>query len=116
MSKHLEAHEVEERLGAIMKAYSEMNGNVQLNLSCVASLLEDGGYSIKLSEELIERGKRSEEETTESVAKSIRSAVQFMNRVSDIAYKGAEKVDLDQMIDQNISFWKQLKEILGDDK
>lgn len=112
MSKHLSAQEVEERLGAIMKAYKELNGNLQLNLNSIASLMEDGAYSIKLCDSLIERGKRSEEETTESVANSIRKAVQFMNRISDIAHRGTEKSDMDQIIDDNIKFWEELRSIL----
>lgn len=112
MSKHLTPEEIESRLGAIMIAYSNMNGVSQCNLNSVASLLEDGGYSIKLSDKLIERGRRTEEETTKSVAASLRRTVLFMNRVSDIAYKGTEKADLDQVIDKNIKFWNSLKEIL----
>jgi hypothetical protein len=112
MSKHLSAQEVEERLGAIMKAFKELNGNLQLNLNSIASLLEDGAYSIKLSESLIERGRLSEEQTTESVAKSIRKAVLFMNRISAIAHRGNERADLDEVIDENIRFMEELKLIL----
>ena len=37
----------------------------------------------------------------------------FVNRISDIVYKGAEECDLDSQIDDNRKFWEELKSILN---
>lgn len=102
MSKNLSNKEINNRLGAIMNAYKEENGNSVFNMNCVASLLESGGYIIN-----------GDEEKSKKIAKSIRSLTSFVNRINDIAHKGTELKDLDEQIDQNKKFWSDLSQILN---
>lgn len=102
MSKNLSNKEINNRLGAIMNAYKEENASSVFNMNCVASLLESGGYIIN-----------GDEEKSKKIAKSIRSLTTFVNRISDIAYKGTELKDLDEQINQNKKFWNDLSQILN---
>jgi hypothetical protein len=102
MSKHLTNKEMDNRLGAVMNAFKEENATSVCNMNAVASLLERGSYSIN-----------GDSKTNEQVAKSIRRLTAFVNRISDIVYKGAEECDLDTQIDANHKFWKDLETILN---
>ena len=102
MSKHLTQKQMNNRLGAVMNAYKEENANSVFNMNCVASLLESGGYIIN-----------GDIEKSKNVAESIRRLTGFVNRISDIVHKGTEELDLDTQIDDNIKFWKEIKEILN---
>lgn len=111
MSKHLNQEEIENRLGAVMKAFSEENAKGVCNMNSVANLLEKGGYRIILKGRLKENNRRSEDEVNESIIKSIRGLNNFVNRVSDIVHKGSESADLNELIDKNIAFWNKIKEL-----
>jgi hypothetical protein len=115
MAKELEQENVNSRLAAIMLAYNEENGNSVMNLGSVARLLEEGAYKIEFTGNLKEHSRRSEEETAVSIAKSIKRLCAHVNRLSDIAFKGTEKADLDVVIADNMRHTKALHDILSGD-
>lgn len=110
MSKHLTQEQMNNRLGAVMNAFKEKNATSVFNMNCVASLLESGHYSILVSEKL---KSASDRDINNDVAKSIKRLTAFVNRISDIVYKGAEECDIDNQIDANLKFWKDLEQILN---
>jgi hypothetical protein len=110
MSKHLTNEQIENRLGAVMNAFKEENAKSVCNMNSVASLLESGHYSISVSEKI---KSASDRDINDDVAKSIKRLTAFVNRISDIVYKGSEEHSLDAQIDANRKFWDDLKEILN---
>ena len=102
MNKHLTNEQIDNRLGAVMNAFKEENATSVMNMNSVASLLTSGTYSIN-----------DDAEINEQVAKSIKRLTSFVNRISDIVYKGTEEYDLDSQIDENRKFWEELKSILN---
>lgn len=102
MNKHLTNEQIDNRLGAVMNAFVEENATSVMNLNSVANLLESGTYSIN-----------GDAEINESVAKSIKRLTGFVNRISDIVYKGTEEHSLNEQIDANIKFWQDLREVLN---
>jgi hypothetical protein len=109
MSKHLTNEQIDNRLGAVMNAFKEENAKSVCNMNSVASLLESGHYSISVSDKI---KSASDRDINDDVAKSIKRLTAFVNRISDIVYKGAEEHDLDSQIDANRKFWKDLEIIL----
>jgi hypothetical protein len=65
-------------------------------------MLRSGTYSIN-----------GDAKTNQQVADSISRLTSFVNRISDIVYKGTEECDLDNQIDANNKFWKELQAILN---
>jgi phage gp37-like protein len=110
MSKHLTNEQIDNRLGAVMNAFKEENATSVFNMNSVARLLESGHYSISVSEKL---KSASDRDINNDVAMSIKRLTTFVNRISDIVYKGAEECDLDSQIDDNRKFWEELKSILN---
>jgi hypothetical protein len=102
MRKHLTNEQIDNRLGAVMNAFKEENATSVMNLNSVASLLESGNYSINQDAEISNR-----------VSKSIKRLTGFVNRISDIVYKGTEEHSLNEQIDANIKFWQDLRETLN---
>lgn len=102
MNKHLTNEQIDNRLGAVMNAFKEENATSVMNMNSVARLLTSGTYSIN-----------DDAKINEQVAKSIKRLTSFVNRISDIVYKGTEECDLDSQIDENRKFWKELKSILN---
>jgi len=87
MSNHLTNEQIENRLGAVMNAYREENATSVFNMNCVASMLNSGTYSIN-----------GDAETSKQVAESIKRLTTFVNRISDIVYKGSEEHGIDEQI------------------
>jgi len=110
MSKHLTNEQIDNRLGAVMNAFKEENATSVFNMNSVARLLESGSYSISVSERI---KSASDRDVNNDVAMSIKRLTTFVNRISDIVYKGTEECDLDSQIDSNRKFWEELKSILN---
>ena len=102
MSKHLTNEQIDNRLGAVMNAFKEENATSIMNMNAVASLLERGSYSIN-----------GDAKTNDEVVKSIRRLTSFVNRISDIVYKGTEESDLDSQLDANIKLWENIRLMLN---
>jgi hypothetical protein len=109
MSKHLTNEQIDNRLGAVMNAFNEENATSVCNMNAVARLLESGSYSISVSEKL---KSASDRDINNDVAMSIKRLTTFVNRISDIVYKGTEESDLDAQLDANIKLWENIRIML----